>query len=126
MGLLWEIGQPASGMDVMEASLYKRRSAGQEPISFATVATTLRRLAEKGLLKAERGTQRTPVYTPTVGREQMAARILNNVSITLLGQSLRGLLPRLTGIARHKPQSPQEAEEVARLMQALEDAAGEE
>jgi predicted transcriptional regulator len=128
LGLLWEIGRPATGMEVMEASLYRRRAQGQEPAAFATIATTLRRLNDKGLLESHKNDARTSLYWPTVGREQMAARILNNVSQTLLGTSLHSLLPKLIG--RVKTQTGQtsvdqneEEQEVLRLMQALEQAA---
>ncbi len=98
MGILWEIGRPAGSMEVAEIALYKRRAQGDEPASFSTIATTLRRLADKGLLKVTKGDQqRTPFYAPTVGREEMAARILNNVSVKLLGRPLVGLLPKLVG-----------------------------
>ena len=125
MGLLWEIGRPATGMDVMEVSLYKRRRAGQEPISFASIATTLRRLADKGLLDMEKGTSRAPFYTPTMEREQMAARILNNVAVTLLGRTLHDLLPVLTEAASvREPKPPYgDGPDIARLVQALQDAA---
>lgn len=124
LGLLWEIGKPANGMDVAEAALYRRRSQGQEPIAFSTVNTTLRRLTDKGLLASQKGEARTPYYTPTVGREEMAARILNNVSQTLLGRSLHGLIPKLGGgLKQNVPDSTAEQEELARLMQALEQAA---
>jgi predicted transcriptional regulator len=126
MGLLWELGRPANGMEVAEASLYKRRSQGQQPIAFATVNTTLRRLADKGLLVSEKHETRTPYYAPTVGREEMAARILNNVSVTLLGQTLHGLIPRLMGNLKPRQaqqEDPSEQEHLQRLMQALEDAA---
>jgi predicted transcriptional regulator len=95
LGVLWEIGRPASGMDVMERSLYKRRALGQEPAAFATIATTLRRMTDKGLLECQKNDQRTPFYVPTTGRELMAARILNNVCEKLLGESLGALLPRM-------------------------------
>jgi predicted transcriptional regulator len=127
MGILWEIGDSATAMEVMETSLYRRRSQGLEPASFATIATTLRRLADKGLLRTEKGDTRTPYYAPTVGREEMAARILNNVSVTLLGQTLHGLIPRLVGGikpagrgAKEQADAPQDIE---RLKQALQDAA---
>jgi predicted transcriptional regulator len=129
MGLLWELGRPANGMEVAEASLYKRRAQGQQPIAFATVNTTLRRLADKGLLVGEKHETRTPYYSPTVGREEMAARILNNVSVTLLGQTFYGLIPRLTGSLKpRKGHSEDAAEQIDlfRLMQALETAAGTE
>lgn len=125
MGILWEIGQPATGMEVMEASLYRRRSQGQEPVSFATIATTLRRLSEKGVLKSEKDRSRTPVYTPLVGREEMAARILNNVSVTLLGKPLSGLLPKLLGRTQggSSAKDAGSREEVERLLRALEEVA---
>lgn len=129
MGLLWEIGRPAHGMEVAEAALYKRRGQGQEPIAFSTVNTTLRRLADKGVLTSEKGQTRTPYYAPTIGREEMAARILNNVSETLLGKSLHGLLPRLVGRAVSnrrsggKKSDPVDDDEARRLLEALERAA---
>ena len=125
LGLLWEIRRPATSMEVMEASLYKRRAQGQEPASFATIATTLRRLAGKGLLSSRKNEARTPLYWPTVEREEMAARILNNVSQTLLGTSLHGLLPKLIGRMKGEPgviagDGPEEEQELKCLMQALE------
>ena len=123
LGLLWEIGQPATGMEVMEASLYKRRAQGLEPAAFATVATTLRRLTGKGVLHSQKNGARTPVYWPTVGREQMAARILNNVSQTLLGTSLHGLLPKLIGRSSKENGNPEEEKELQQLMDALEQVA---
>ncbi|MBV9852060.1 MAG: BlaI/MecI/CopY family transcriptional regulator [Armatimonadetes bacterium] len=138
LGVLWEIGRPATGMEVMEHSLYKRRARGEEPASFATIATTLRRLTQKGLLTSEKHEQRTPVYAPTVNREEMAARILNNVSETLLGRPLHALLPRLVG--GFLPPTPDEGTggddagasrdandpEVQQLLQALEELARRE
>ena len=132
MGILWDLGGPATSMDVMERSLYKRRAQQQEPVAFATIATTLRRLTEKGVLSTEKNQQRTPVYTPTVSREEMAARILNNVSVTLLGKPLHGLLPKLLDTPPAKQASPQsgapEPQNVSleRLVQFLEAAAGTE
>lgn len=123
LGLLWEIGRPATSMEVMETSLYKRRARGEEPASFATIATTLRRLASKNLLSTRKNKSRTPVYYPTVGREQMAARILNNVSQTLLGMSLHGLLPKLIGRSPVETESAEEEENLRRLMDALEQVA---
>ena len=128
LGVLWEIGHPATGMEVMERSLYKRRARGEEPTAFATIATTLRRLTQKGLLTAEKNAQRTPVYAPTVGREEMAARVLNNVSETLLGRPLHALLPRLAGALPPGPaESPSpEGASLPQLLQALHDLAGQE
>lgn len=134
LGLLWEIGHPATGMEVMETSLYKRRAQGEEPAAFATIATTLRRLTAKGVLRSQKNDARTPVYWPTMGREQMAARILDNVSQTLLGISLHGLLPRLIGGAKTQPSQSganqvaeadqvEEEQDVERLMRALEEVA---
>lgn len=128
MGILWEIGRPAGSMEVAEIALYKRRAQGDEPASFSTIATTLRRLADKGLLKVSKGDQqRTPFYAPTVGREEMAARILNNVSVKLLGRPLVGLLPRLVGgMSPSKAAVKQGIEDdpsLNHLLKALEDAA---
>jgi predicted transcriptional regulator len=133
MGLVWEIGRPVHAMEVAEAALYRRRGQGQEPIAFSTVATTLRRLSEKGLLTVGKKTDvpdsgsrremRTPYYEPTVGREEMAARILDNVSRTLLGASLHALIPKLTGGLKRGKGDTDEQQRLDRLMQALELAA---
>jgi predicted transcriptional regulator len=133
MGLVWEIGRPVHAMEVAEVALYKRRGQGQEPIAFSTVATTLRRLSEKGLLTVGKKTDipdagsrremRTPYYEPTVGREEMAARILDNVSRTLLGASLHTLIPKLTGDLKQGKGDTDEQERLSRLMHALEQAA---
>lgn len=120
LGLLWEIGRPATSMEVAETSLYKRRAHGQEPTSFATITTTLRRLAGKGLLNSQKNEARTPLYWPTVEREQMAARILNNVSQILLGRSLHGLLPKLIGRVPSELAGAEEQKEIQRLIDALE------
>jgi predicted transcriptional regulator len=126
MGVLWEIGHASNSMEVAEAALYKRRGQGQKPISFATVTTTLRRLMDKGVLAMAKTEGRTPFYTPTVGREEMAARILNNVSQTLLGQPLFDLIPRLAESRERTGQTPAaeaDQDEIGRLMQALQEAA---
>jgi predicted transcriptional regulator len=133
MGLVWEIGRPVHAMEVAEASLYRRRGQGLEPIAFATVSTTLRRLSDKGLLSVGRKPgedvslskreARTPYYTPTVGREEMAARILDNVTRTLLGHSLHALIPMLAGGVKRGKEDTEEQERLQRLMQALEQAA---
>ena len=124
MGILWEIGRPANGMEVAEASLYRRRAQGQEPIAFATVNTTLRRLADKGVLTSRKGGTRTPYYAPTVERMDMAARILNNVSQTLLGKPLHDLMPRFVGDSGQEPiRADAGQREIAELMNALADAA---
>jgi hypothetical protein len=51
MGAVWDMGRPVHGMEVAEVLLYARRGQGLEPILFQTVSTTLRRLAEKGVLR---------------------------------------------------------------------------
>ena len=105
LGVLWQIGKPATSMEIMEAALYKRRAQGAEPAAFATIATTLRRMSAKGLLDTEKPKHGALIYWPTVEREQMAARILNNVSQTLLGFPLHGLLPKLIGQVRSQTSS---------------------
>jgi predicted transcriptional regulator len=133
MGLAWEIGRPANAMEITEAALYSRRGQGREPIAFSTIATTMRRLSEKGLLTTGRRPAaagvlskreaRTPYYAPTVGREEMAVRILDSVSRTLLGRSLHALIPGLAGGLRREKGSADEQERLGRLLQALEQAA---
>ncbi len=102
MDILWDLGRPASAMEVLEFSLYKHREQGEEPVSFPALQSTLRRLAEKNILVIDREDYRAIRYVPLVAREEMAARILNNVSMKLLGQPFQGLLPQITGkLASH-------------------------
>ena len=53
----------------------------------------------------------------------MAARILNNVSQTLLGSSLHGLLPKLIGRSSAEQGSDEGQKELQLLMDALEQVA---
>ena len=66
MDILWDLGRPASAMEVLEFSLYKRREQGEEPVSFPALQSTLRRLAEKNILGSDRDDYRTIRYAPTV------------------------------------------------------------
>jgi predicted transcriptional regulator len=130
MDTLWDLNRSATAMEVLEYSLYKHRERGDEPISFPALQSTLRRLAEKGLLRTERDDYRTIRYSTLISREQMAARVLNNVSMKLMGDTLYSLLPNLMGRA---PQTktdftPDEEQSWERLSAAIKQCAkvGEE
>jgi predicted transcriptional regulator len=132
MGAVWDLGRPVHSMEVSEALLYSRRGRGLEPVPFQTVSTTLRRLAEKGVLRVvgrpggpgpmSGQAARTPHYEATAGREEMAARMLDNASRTLLGRSLAALIPRLTGSAGEGELGAGDRDRLQRLVDALEAA----
>jgi hypothetical protein len=65
-----------------------------------------------------------------LGREETAARVLDNASRMLLGSPLLALIPRLTGSAGEGKLSAGDRDRLQRLVDALEaagadDAAGE-
>jgi hypothetical protein len=117
-------------VEVAEASLYKRHGSGQEPIGFSTINTSLQRLSAKEIPAIakdptikERGS-RTPYFSPTVSRDEMAVRILGHVSRPLLGRTICAQL-RLLECPDRVAVGSDERESPSRLRRAPEEAVGE-
>ena len=91
--LLWDAGEPQSSVQVYEAMHFTRRAEKREMQSPSTIAVTLSRMVEKGLLTVERRPRGGKgYYGPTQSRAAVVARVMQDVSKRLTGQQLGYLL----------------------------------
>jgi predicted transcriptional regulator len=106
--LLWDAGEPQSSVQVYEAMHFTRRAEKREMQSPSTIAVTLSRMVEKGLLTVERRPRGGKgYYGPTQKRSEVVAKIMDDVSRRLTGQPLGYLLTRLAasnGAPARRPQ----------------------
>ena len=94
--LIWDAGQPQSSVQVYEAMHFSRRAEKREMQSPSTIAVTLSRMVEKGLLTVERRPRGGKgYYGPTKTRAEVVAAVMDDVSKRLTGQPLGYLLTRL-------------------------------
>src|SRR5579862_1390265 len=94
--LLWDAGEPQSSVQVYEAMHLSRRVEKREMQSPSTIAVTLSRMVEKGLLTVERRPRGGKgYYAPTKSRAQIVAAVMDDVSHRLTGQPLGYVLTRL-------------------------------
>src|SRR5579862_1515140 len=101
--LLWNAGEPQSSVQVYEAMHFSRRAEDKEMQSPSTIAVTLSRMVEKGLLTVERRPKGGKgYYKPTKTRAEVVATVMDDVSKRLTGQPLGYLLTRLTAPASAK------------------------
>jgi len=104
--LLWDAGEPQSSVQVYEAMHFSRRIEKREMQSPSTIAVTLSRMVEKGMLTVERRPRGGKgYYGPTKTRAEVVASVMDDVSRRLTGQPLGYLLTRLHGNAdAHTPE----------------------
>lgn len=94
--LLWDAGEPQSSVQVYEAMHFSRRLEKREMQSPSTIAVTLSRMVEKGLLTVERRPRSGKgYYSPIKARAEVVASVMDDVSRRLTGQPLGYLLSRL-------------------------------
>ena len=94
--LLWEAGEPQSSVQLYETLHFACRREKQEMRSPSTIAVTLSRMVEKGLLSVERRPRGGKgYYRPLYTRAQVVAEVMDDVSRRLTGQPLGYLLTRL-------------------------------
>jgi predicted transcriptional regulator len=94
--LIWDAGEPQSSVQVYEAMHFSRRIEKREMQSPSTIAVTLSRMVEKGLLTVERRPRGGKgYYGPTRTRAEVVAAVMDDVSRRLTGQPLGYLLTRL-------------------------------
>ena len=94
--LLWDAGEPQSSVQVYEAMHFSRRAEKREMQSPSTIAVTLSRMVEKGLLTVERRPKGGKgYYGPTKTRAAVVADIMNDVAHRLTGQTLGFVLSQL-------------------------------
>jgi len=84
LDVMWDTAEPRTVMDVYIPILDARRERG-ELISPATVMTVMNRLARKGILERQK-LKGTSVYTPIIGREEMARKMIDGI----IGRVLHG------------------------------------
>jgi predicted transcriptional regulator len=117
--LLWDAGEPQSSVQVYEAMHFSRRAEKREMQSPSTIAVTLSRMVEKGLLTVERRPRGGKgYYGPTKTRAEVVAGVMDDVSRRLTGQPLGYLLTQLHKNGAHKAEDPglqQLVEELRRL-----------
>ena len=102
--LLWDAGMPQSSVQVYEAMHFARRKEKREMQSPSTIAVTLSRMVEKGLLTVERRPRGGKgYYCPTRTRAEVVADVMDDVSRRLTGQPLGYLILRLSSIETGKP-----------------------
>jgi predicted transcriptional regulator len=95
MRLLWDAGEPQSSVQVYEMMHFMRRAEKREMQSPSTIAVTLSRMVEKGLLTVERRPKGGKgYYAPTQTRAQVVARVLDDVCHRLMGQPAGVVLNR--------------------------------
>ena len=117
--LLWDAGEPQSSVQVYEAMHFSRRAEKREMQSPSTIAVTLSRMVEKGLLSVERRPRGGKgYYGPTKTRAEVVAQVMDDVSRRLTGQSVGFLLSQLkTGVT---PEPNSGLEELVRELQRLQ------
>ncbi len=94
--LLWNAGEPQSSVQVYEAMHFSRRAEKREMQSPSTIAVTLSRMVEKGLLTVERRPRGGKgYYGPTKTRAEVVAGVMDDVSRRLTGQNVGFLLSQL-------------------------------
>ena len=95
--LIWDAGEPQCSVQVYEAMHFARKREQREMQSPSTIAVTLSRMVEKGLLTVERRPRGGKgYYNPTLARAEVVASVLDDVSRRLTGQPLGYLLTLLT------------------------------
>lgn len=118
--LLWDAGEPQSSVQVYDLMRSARHTENREMQSPSTIAVTLSRMVEKGLLSVERRPGGGKgYYKPTHSRAQVVTSVMDDVSKRLTGQPLGYLLTRLMAPADAKYASdgpPPEDEGYANLV----------
>jgi predicted transcriptional regulator len=94
--LLWDAGEPQSSVQVYEAMHFSRRAEKREMQSPSTIAVTLSRMVEKGLLTVERRPRGGKgYYGPTKTRAEVVAGVMDDVARRLTGQTVGFVLSQL-------------------------------
>ena len=94
--LLWDAGEPQSSVQVYEAMHFSRRAEKREMQSPSTIAVTLSRMVEKGLLTVERRPKGGKgYYGPTKTRAEVVAGVMDDVARRLTGQTVGFVLSQL-------------------------------
>jgi len=114
MDIVWDLEPPVTSAQVFKI-MYPRRE-----LSYSTIMLTMAKLSRKGILAQERsGTRKTDAffYTPKVTREEMGAKLMDEVARRVLGKPLVEALEELTG-------GPVKANRFTELLKKADNALG--
>ena len=92
MDIVWELDRAVTTTDVFRV-MYDRRT-----LSYSTIMLTMAKLAKKGILSQQRTGDRKKdafIYTPQIGREEMAQRLMEDIAQKLLHTSLAEAIPKV-------------------------------
>ena len=92
LDIIWDLNPPVTSSQVFKI-MYPRRE-----LSYSTIMLTMAKLSRKGLLTQKRtGDKKTDafIYTPKVSREEMGRRLLEEVSLKVLGKPLHEAIESL-------------------------------
>lgn len=96
--LLWDAGEPQSSVQMYDLMREHRKAKSEEMQSPSTIAVTLSRMTEKGLLTVERRPKGGKgYYNPTMTRAEVTAGVLDDTSRRLTGLPIGRLLSRVAG-----------------------------
>ena len=119
--LLWDAGEAQSSVQVYEIMHFARRAEKREMQSPSTIAVTLSRMVEKGLLTVERRPRGGKgYYNPTRTRADVVVEIMNDVSRRLVGQPLGYLLKSLHE-GKEAPEAEMASEVIGELGKRMKD-----
>lgn len=91
--LLWDAGSPQTSVQVYEAMFQLRREEDREMQSPSTIAVTLSRMVEKGLLTVERvNGSGKGYYEPLRTRAEILVQVMDDVAKRLTGKTFECLL----------------------------------
>lgn len=92
LDIIWDLEPPVTSTQVFKI-MYPRRE-----LSYSTIMLTMAKLSRKGVLTQKRtGDKKTDpfIYVPNVSREQMGLKLMQEVSLKVLGKPLDEALPEL-------------------------------
>lgn len=92
LDIIWDLEPPVTSTQVFKI-MYPRRE-----LSYSTIMLTMAKLSRKGVLTQKRtGDKKTDpfIYVPNVSREQMGLKLMQEVSLKVLGKPLDEALPDL-------------------------------
>ncbi len=119
--LLWDAGEAQSSVQVYEIMHFARRAEKREMQSPSTIAVTLSRMVEKGLLTVERRPRGGKgYYAPTRTRADVVAEIMDDVSKRLVGQPV-GYLLKAVHEGKEAPEAAMASEVIKALGKKMKD-----
>lgn len=91
--IIWDAGEPQSSVQVYQTMTLHRKDEQREMQSPSTIAVTLSRMVEKGLLHVQRRPNAGKgYYGPTRSRAEVVSEVLDDASRRLTGKKIGCLL----------------------------------